>query len=69
MLMIGNRGPLKILNGVKLILDDERNHLDSYKFSLESFRSFKDPIFRKPVTGQELFSVSYSKPALNFKML
>ena len=32
--------------------------------SLESFRSFGVPLFRKPVTGQELFAVSYSKPAL-----
>jgi hypothetical protein len=23
-------GPLKILNGIKLILDDQGNHLDSY---------------------------------------
>ena len=35
------------------------------RISLESFRSFRGPLFRKPVTGQELFfSVSYSKPAL-----
>ena len=60
-----NRGPLKILNGIKLILDDQGNHLDSYTISLESFRSFRGPLFRKPVTGQELFfAVSYSKPAL-----
>ena len=66
-----NRGPLMILNGIKLILDDLGNHLDSYKnlfilykflwislvytISLESFRSFRGPLFRKPVTGQELF--------------
>ena len=60
-------GPLKILNGIKLILDDQGNHLDSYAISLESFRSFRGPLFRKPVTGQELFfAVSYSKPALVF---
>ena len=41
--------------------------LDSYTISLESFRSFRCPLFRKPVTGQELFfTVSYSKPALVF---
>ena len=50
-----NRGPLNILNGIKLILDDQGNHLDSYTISLESFRSFRGPLFRKPVTGQELF--------------
>ena len=46
-----NRGPLKILNGIKLILDDQGNHLDSYTISLESFRSFRGPLFRKPVTS------------------
>ena len=60
-----NRGLLKILNGIKLILNDQGNHLDSNTISLESFRSFRGQIFRKPVTGQELFlSVSYNKPAL-----
>ena len=42
-------------NGIKLIPDDQGNHLDSYAISLESFRSFRGPQFRKPVTGQELF--------------
>ena len=50
-----NRGHLKILNGIKLILDDQGNHLDSYTITLESIRSFRGPLFRKPVTGQELF--------------
>ena len=45
--------PLKILNGIKLILDDQGNHLDSYTISLKSYRSFTGPLFRKPVTGQE----------------
>ena len=49
------QGPLKILNGKKFILDDQGNHLDSYKISLESFRSFIGPLFRKSVTGQDLF--------------
>ena len=49
-----NRGPLKILNGIKLILDDQGNHLDSYTISFESFRYFRGPLFHKPVTGQEL---------------
>ena len=56
---------MKILNGIKLILDDQGNHLDSSAISLESFRSFRGPLFRKPVTSQELFfAFSYSKPAL-----
>ena len=59
---MGNKGPLKVLNGTKLILDD---NLDSFRISLESFRSFRGPLLLKPVTGQELFfAVSYSKPAL-----
>ena len=50
-----NRGPLKILNAIKLILDSQGNHLDSYTISLESFRFFRGPLFHKPVTGHELF--------------
>ena len=58
-------GPLKVLNGTKLILDDHGNNLDSFKISLESFRSFRGPLLHKPVTGQELFfAIPYSKPAL-----
>ena len=62
---LGNKGPLKVLNGTKLILDDHGNNLDSFRISLESFRSFRDPLLLKQVTGQELsFAVSYSKLAL-----
>ena len=58
-------GHLKILNGIKLILDDQGNHLDSYTISLKSFRAFRGPLFCKPATDQELFlAVSYSKQAL-----
>ena len=39
---------------MKLIVDYQGNLLDSYAISLESFRSFRGPLFRKPVTGQEL---------------
>ena len=46
-----DRGPLKILNGIKLILDDQGNHLDSYTIRFESFRSFRGLQFRKPVIG------------------
>ena len=42
--------------------------LDSFRISLESFRSFRGTILHKPVTGQELFfAVSYSKPALEYQ--
>ena len=50
-----NRGPLKVLNSTKMILDDQGNHLDSFRISLESFRYFKDPLFHEPVNGQVLF--------------
>ena len=58
---LGNKGPLKVLNGTKLILDDHGNNLDSFRISLESFRSFRGPLLHKPVT---IFAISYSKPAL-----
>ena len=62
---LGNKAPLKVLNGTKLILDDHGNNLDSFRISLESFRSFRGPLLPKPVTDQELFfAVPYSKPAL-----
>ena len=53
-----NKGPLKVLNGTKLILDDHGNNFDSFRISLESFRSFRGPLLLKPVTGQELFFAS-----------
>ena len=54
-----------ILNGKKLILDNQRIHLDSYTISFESFRSFRGPLFRKPVAVQDFFfAVSYSRLAL-----
>ena len=60
-------GPLKVLNGTKLILD-HGNNLNLFRISLESFRSFRGPLVHKPVTGQELFfAISYSKPALEYK--
>ena len=56
---------MKVVNPIRLILDDQGNHLESYTISLESFRSPSEVPKRKPVTGQELFfAVSYSKPAL-----
>ena len=45
------------------------NHLDSYTINLESFRSFKGPLFRKPVTGQELFLLFLAVPVLIWKAL
>ena len=60
-----NRGSLKILNGIKLILDDQGNHLDSYTISLESFRV---PLFRKPVTGQEHFCCFFQQTGSRYKL-
>ena len=60
-----NKGPLKVLDGIKLILDDHGNNFDSFTLSLDSFRSFRGSLHLKPVTGQELFfAASYSKLAL-----
>ena len=64
-----NKGPVKVLNGTKQILDDNGNHLDSFRISLESFKSFRGPLLQKLVTGQELFlAVSYRKLALVIDM-
>ena len=52
---------MKILNGIKLILDDQGNHLDSSAICLESFRS---PIPQTSNWSGTLFAFSYSKPAL-----
>ena len=61
----GNKDPLKVLNGTKLILDYHGNNLDSFRIVLESFRSFKGLLLHKPVSGQELFfAVLHSKRAL-----
>ena len=52
---LGNNGPQKVLNGTKLTLDDHGNNLDSFRISLESFRSFRGSLLQKPVNGQEIF--------------
>ena len=58
-------GPLKVLNGTKLILEGHGNNLDSFRISLESFRSFRCPLLPKPVSWLGLsFAVSYNKLAL-----
>ena len=50
--------PLKALSDTKLILNNQESH--SY-----SFRTFRGPLFPKPVTGQVLFlDALYSKTAL-----
>ena len=41
-----NKGPLKVLNGTKLIRDDHWKN--SFRISLESFGSFRGPLLHKP---------------------
>ena len=43
---LGYKGPLKVLNGTKLILDDHGNNLDAFRISLESFRSIRGPLLQ-----------------------
>ena len=51
-------------------MNDQGNHLDSSTVSLKSYRSFKGPLFRKPVTNWSgtFFKVSYSNLALEAKI-
>ena len=45
------------------------SHVHLHRISLVPFRTFKGPLFSKPVTGQKLFlAVSYSKLALAFSL-
>ena len=56
---------LKDLKDSKLILNESKLFRWSSRISLVPFRTFRGPLFLKPITGQELFlAVSYSKPAL-----
>ena len=49
----------------KLILNESKLFPCSSRISLVLFRTFRGPLFPKPVTGQELFfAISYSKLAL-----
>ena len=53
-----------------LILNDHGNNLAPFRISLESFRSLRDPLLLKPVTGQDLFfAISYSNPALVYALV
>ena len=60
-----NRGPLKILNGIKMILND---HLDSYIYICNQFGITqvlqRSPIPKTSNWSGTFFAVSYSKPAL-----
>ena len=55
---------MKVLNGTKVILDDQGNHINSLRISLESFMSFRGLLFHKLATGQILFlATRYKNPA------
>ena len=50
-----SRGPLKDLKDFKLILNESNVFQWSSRISLVPFKTFRGPLFPKPVTGQELF--------------
>ena len=58
---------LKVSLESKLSVNESKLFPWSSRIILIPFRTFRGPLFSKPVTGQELFLVvSYSKPALEF---
>ena len=62
--------PPKDLKDSKLSLNKTKLFPWSSRISLVQFRTFRGPLFSKPVTGQELFlAVSYSKLALIYTVL
>ena len=52
---LGNREPLEALNDTKLILNDLQGQSCSLRTNFVSFRTFKCPIFPKPVSWLGLF--------------
>ena len=61
---LGNRGHLKVLNDTKLFLNVHELPLLSLRINLVSFRTFRHPLFPKPVSWLGLFfATSYSKTA------
>ena len=52
---LGNMGLLKVLNNTKLILNDSRGHSCSFRTKLVLFRTFRRPLFPKPVSCPGLF--------------
>ena len=60
----GNRGRLKVLNDTKLVLKSISGPLILDHQNLVSIRTFRRPLFPKPVFGWYIFAASYSKTAL-----
>ena len=52
---LGNRGRQKVLNDAKLMLNDQGGHSCSFRTNLVSFRTFRRPLFPKPVSCPGLF--------------
>ena len=62
---LGNRGHLKVLNDIKLILNEHESPPHNFRFNLVSFKASRGPLFQKPsFLVWTFFAVSYSKPAL-----
>ena len=74
---MGNKGPLKVLNGTKLILDDHGNNLDSFRNQnhiLSVWNPLGPSTQNSNWSGTSFFFISYSKQALdiftkNFKFI
>ena len=65
--VLWSRGPQEALNNTKLILNDYGSHSCSFRTNLVSLRTFRCPLFSKPVSWLGLFfAISYSKPALGY---
>ena len=58
---MGNKGPLKVLNGIKLILDYHGINLDS--FTYDQFRILE--VLQCSSNWSETIFAAYSKPALD----
>ena len=52
---LGNRGHMKVQNDIKLILNNQGGHSCSFRTNLVSFRTFRCPLFPKPVSWFGLF--------------
>ena len=51
----GNRGHLKVLKDIKLVLNEHEWHSESFRINLTSFKASRGPIFPKPVSWLRLF--------------
>jgi hypothetical protein len=61
---LGNRSPLKDLNDSKLILNEFKWLPWLSSINLVPFRTFRGPLYYKPVLVRYFFSTRYNKSAL-----